>query len=105
MSETLIRTYLAAIEAGDQATAEACLDPAMIFEELPNKVSPQGSTRDLATIRASFAQGKALLASQRYEVVSLVTAGTRVIAEVVWTGQLRDGRILRQRNYDCFAPG
>lgn len=119
MSEPLVRAYMTAIEQGDADAAIACLDPEMIFEELPNKVSPKGSRRDVPTIAASFAKGKALLEWQRYEIHRIADLGAELVAEVTWTGKVRggpemrcasamffavrDGKILRQRNYDCFS--
>ena len=67
------------------------------------------------------------MSSQRYEVVNAVAGGDTVVLEVRWSGTLaisfgtipaggemrarfalvlefRDGRISRQRNYDCFDP-
>ena len=67
------------------------------------------------------------MATQRYEVLNAVACGDQVALEVRWTGTLavpfgnipaggqmrarfavflefRDGKILRQRNYDCFEP-
>jgi ketosteroid isomerase-like protein len=103
------------------------LDPEVIFEELPNRVTPKGGRADLAAMRAGAERGQALLASQTYEVLGGFAAGAQVVLEVKWTGvlkialgslapgdaltaqcamifELRDGRILRQRNYDCYAP-
>ena len=68
-----------------------------------------------------------MITGHRYEVVRAMTDGDRVAVEIVWTGtlkvpygprpagsqmrahvgaffELRDGRILRQRNYDCYEP-
>jgi ketosteroid isomerase-like protein len=68
-----------------------------------------------------------MMAAQRYEVLNAIGSGDRVAVEVRWTGtlavplgslpaggqmrarfaiflELRDGRIVRQRNYDCFEP-
>ncbi len=67
------------------------------------------------------------MSAQRYELLHAVTSGDDVALEVRWTGTLavpvgglptdgemrarfavflefRDGRIRRQRNYDCFDP-
>jgi hypothetical protein len=97
------------------------------FDEYPNRVSPNGSVRDLAAAREGAARGRKLLASQRYDVLNAVAAPNHVILEVQWTGVLaipvgtlpaggemrcksamfldfRDDRIARQRNYDCFDP-
>ena len=67
------------------------------------------------------------MAAQTYEIVDAVADGDDVVLEVEWTGTLsvplvtlpaggqmrarfavfldfRDGKIARQRNYDCFDP-
>jgi ketosteroid isomerase-like protein len=92
----------------------------MRFVERPNMVSPRGSDRDRAEVLASVERGRELLAEQRFEVLDHLAAGDRVVTRVVWTGTLadgrrmtadssmhftlRDGRIARQENYDCFHP-
>ncbi len=71
--------------------------------------------------------GQKLLSDQRYEIVSAVAEGESVAVEALWVGTLaapvgtlregaemraafamffrfQDGRILTQRNYDCFYP-
>jgi ketosteroid isomerase-like protein len=70
-------------------------------------------------------QGRKVLRSQHYEILSEVVQGSRVAVEAIWTGilavplgiltpgsemkaylamffEFRDGRIASQRNYDCF---
>jgi hypothetical protein len=72
-------------------------------------------------------KGRALLTSQRFEILNNVESGNQLSLEVLWTGTLavpigslspgdqmrahfaifleyRNGLILRQRNYDCFEP-
>lgn len=123
----LARRYLAALERGDVQEVLACLDPAIVQEEFPNRLAPHGATRDLAALRAGAEHGRQLLATQRYEIQSAVVDGDRVALEVRWTGRLAvplaglaagdemrarfavfldfaAGLIVRQRNYDCFEP-
>jgi ketosteroid isomerase-like protein len=68
-----------------------------------------------------------VLREQRYDVRGVMEEGDRVALEVLWTGVLaipvstlaagaemrahfamflefRDGKIYRQRNYDCYEP-
>jgi ketosteroid isomerase-like protein len=126
-----VRRYLAAIEAdtGGGATDGAAefYDPDVVQEEFPNRFVPGGARRDLAALREAAARGRAVLRGQRYEVRGAYAVGDTVILEVLWAGllavpvgslaagdemrahfavfiELRDGRILRQRNYDCFEP-
>jgi ketosteroid isomerase-like protein len=119
------RAYLAAVAANADFTVH--LHPEVIFEERPNRVAPAGRVSDLAALRLGAARGQELLRSQRFEVVAGFAAGAQVVLEVVWTGvlavalatlapgdaltaqcamifELREGKIFRQRNYDCYAP-
>ena len=81
----------------------------------------------LAEMAESFAKGRRLLARQTYEIRNEVVAANKVALEVLWTGLLavplgalpagsqmrahfamfldfEDGKIISQRNYDCFDP-
>ena len=76
-------------------------------------------------MREAAARGRSVLRGQRYEVKSAYADGDTVILEVLWAGTLavpvgtlaagdemhahfavflefRNGRIIRQRNYDCY---
>ena len=78
-------------------------------------------------MKEARARGLALLKAERFELVNAVAADDQVAMEVIWTGtvrdaagpsaaghalrarfalfmEVRDGRIVRQRNYDCFDP-
>lgn len=124
----ITRQYLAALE--QMATGDALarfFSPDVVQEEFPNRLVPQGARRDLAALLEGAARGKQLMAAQRYELLSTMVEGERVAIEVQWSGTLavpvgtlaagdqmrarfavflefRDGKILRQRNYDCFDP-
>ena len=99
----------------------------MVQEEFPNRLMPHGATRDLAAIREAARRGSEVMAAQRYEVLNAVAGENQVALEVRWTGTLavpfgsvpaggqlrarfavflefRGGKIVRQRNYDCFDP-
>jgi ketosteroid isomerase-like protein len=88
---------------------------------------PGGATRDLAAIREASQRGRKVLTAERYDVRSAVASGDRVALELLWTGTLavpvgaipvggemrahfamfityRGGKIVEQRNYDCFEP-
>jgi ketosteroid isomerase-like protein len=123
-----IRDYLAAVEAGATGDALAAFyaDDA-VQVELPNRLNPNGGRSDLARMLQRAEQGRHLLRSQRYEIMSETARDHRVVIEAVWTGvlaidvgtlaagatmrahfaivfELVDGRIRHQRNYDCFEP-
>ena len=125
------RRYLAAIEAvtdgGAAPNPLAFLTEDIVQEEFPNRFVPSGARRDLTAMREAGERGRKVMRGQRYEVSSAFAAGDTVILEVLWVGTLgvavgnlspgqemrahfavflefRDGRICRQRNYDCFDP-
>ena len=126
-SSEIVRAYIAAVEAFDEAAAFALLHPQMRFHELPNRIRPKGGVDDLEAMRAGFrraAEGKVLRA-QRYLLVDITEAGDRVVVEARWEGdlvvpigklqpggqlvahlcmvfELADGLIIAQRNYDCY---
>jgi ketosteroid isomerase-like protein len=98
-----------------------------VMHELPNPIAPHGRKRTLADLHAAFGAGRRLLRSQTYDVRSVIEMGDEVAAEVEWTGILnvpfqrlpagyemkasigmfftfRAGKIVSQRNYDCYQP-
>jgi len=120
--------YLRAVANGpsDPALA-ALLDPEIVLEIFPNAIAPQGSRRDRAQMLASAVHGQALVGDQRWDVRGAIVQGETVAMEVEWRGtlrvalgalpagkelharfamflELRDGRIVKQRNYDCYDP-
>ncbi|UNO38942.1 nuclear transport factor 2 family protein [Streptomyces sp. MST-110588] len=96
-----------------------------VHRELPNALFPDGAVRGLPDILKASEQGRRSLSEQHFEVVNAVAAGDQVALEVTWTGTLavplgglpaghvlrahiaaflefRDGKIIAQRNYDCY---
>jgi len=124
----LVRRYLAAIESGASSEALArFFTPDVVQEEFPNRLFPDGATRDLAGILAGAERGRQVLRRQHYEIRSILSSPPAVAVEVVWAAtvaipigtlepgdelrarfcmvlELESGRIRRQRNYDCFDP-
>lgn len=122
------RQYLDAVASGE--SAERLFEfysPDVVIEAFPNRIAPQGNVRRTAEIRAAYEQGKEILRSQNYDVRRIVESGDEVAVELVWTGILaipvmglpagsemkafvamfltfREGRIISQRNYDCYPP-
>ena len=123
-----VRAYLAALQDG--ATGEALArwyTPDALQVEWPNRLNPGGGRSDLATLLRRAERVPALLREQRYEVRSAIARDGRVAIEATWSAglatgfgdvpqgaalkahfamffELRDGRIARQHNYDCFEP-
>jgi len=122
------KLYIARLSAG---TGPEELGPFFtsdfLQEEFPNRLLPNGVTRDLEAMKEARARGKALLKAESFEIVNALATDDQVAMELIWTGTIgqaagpfvagqvlrarfaiflifRDGRIARQRNYDCFDP-
>jgi ketosteroid isomerase-like protein len=124
----IARDYLKAIEQG--ATGEALarfFDPAVLQEEFPNRLLPQGARRTLPDLIEGAERGRKVISEQSFEVHNAIESGNQVALEVTWVGilkkpvqtlaagarmrarfavflEFREGRIMAQRNYDCFDP-
>jgi ketosteroid isomerase-like protein len=122
------RRYLTAVESGTTGDALAAFYAAdVVQEELPNRLTPHGARRDLRAILDAANRGAQVMAAQRYETDTAQASGDSVALEVRWTGTLavpvgslpaggemrarfavflefRNGKIVAQRNYDCFEP-
>jgi ketosteroid isomerase-like protein len=122
-----VREYLLAIEQNAITDPLDFYTPDVEQIEYPNRFLPQGATRDLTAIQEAGERGKAVMASQRFEIVNAVEQGDLVAVEFIWTGTLkvpigslqpgdemlghyamfvefREGKIAKLRNYDCFDP-
>ncbi|MFH9007442.1 nuclear transport factor 2 family protein [Streptomyces afghaniensis] len=109
--------------AGEELAA--FFHPDAVHTQLPNALFPDGTVRHLPDLIAAAQQGHMLLAEQHFEVINAVAAGDQVALEVTWSGTLavplgdltagqvlrahiaaflefRDGKIIAQRNYDCY---
>jgi ketosteroid isomerase-like protein len=101
--------------------------PEIVIQEFPNRIAPQGRVRRAVELRAAYEQGCKILQSQFYAVHRIFESGDEVVAELEWTGILavpvmnlpagsemrafvamfltfRNGKIVSQRNYDCYPP-
>jgi ketosteroid isomerase-like protein len=124
----LARRFIAAVDSGATGdTLAAFVQDDVEQLELPNRLFAQGGRRDRAALLASAEKGQTVLRSQRYEILNLVASGDLVAIEMRWRGELavplgtlqpgdaltghlafflevRDGRIAKMRNYDCYDP-
>ena len=122
------REYLAALENGEAGEALwRFFTPDFVQIEYPNALNPKGQRSDITSVMERSERGKPVLRSQRYAIENAVSNDDGVALEVEWTGVLaiplaglpaggemhahfgvfldfRDGKIARQRNYDCFEP-
>jgi ketosteroid isomerase-like protein len=115
--------------AGDASVAAVleCFHADAEVHEFPNRLVPKGAIHDREAIRRGIIRGRSAVDRQRYEVKANYAFGDVVALEVLWIGRLavplgtvgageelkahfalflefREGRIWRQRNYDCFEP-
>ena len=102
-------------------------DPEATQREYPSRLSPKGAGRRLPSILEAAEQNRKTFESQDYTILHEMASGNRVIFEVFWEGTLavevqslspgstirahfaiflefRNGKIIEQRNYDCFDP-
>ena len=123
----LAREYLASIGTADELGGLRFFADDVVQIEFPNRLVPNGATRDLAALRDAAERGRKVMTAQRFEVVNAIASGEQVAVEALWTGTLavplgsipaggqmrarfaifltyRDGKIVRQHNYDCFDP-
>lgn len=121
------RRYLEILERGEFSDLAELFAPQMVCEQFPNRIYPHGMRFSLPEMAQSFANGRSLLAQQTYEIRNQVVGANTVALELLWTGQLasslgtlsagsqmrahfamfldfEDGKIISQRNYDCFDP-
>ena len=121
----IVTGYLRAIEAHDTETVTGYLHPDIELTEHPNRIVPAGQRADLAGIRALGERGRKLMASERYEIRQMIVEGDRAAVQLAWSGTLavaagplpaghvmrahicsiievRDGKVWRQEQYDCY---
>jgi ketosteroid isomerase-like protein len=123
----LAREYLDSIGKADELGGLRFFADDVVQVEFPNRLVPNGATRDLAALREAAERGRKVMTAQRFEVVNAIASGEQVAVEAIWTGTLavplgsipaggqmrarfaifltyRDGKIVSQHNYDCFDP-
>lgn len=122
-----IHRYFKAIEDGNFAPILEIFASDGVMEQLPNRIYPSGIRSGLSEMQEAFEKGNKLLSSQKYEIRSHTAEGETLAVEVLWVGKLgtsfgklaagselrahsamffkfKDGKIVSQRNYDCFEP-
>jgi predicted ester cyclase len=95
--------------------------------EFPSRLNPSGQKSDLSGILKRSEQGLKVLTKQMYQIESEIVCADRVAIEAQWSGilsvpvgtlpagaemrahlaifyEMKDGKIVVQRNYDCFEP-
>lgn len=95
--------------------------------EYPNAVTKNIAVRTLDDLKTGSDRGKKVMSKEEYDIKNIYSIGDTVILECVWKGTLaipignqpvdgqitayfaqifefKEGKIYRQRNYDCFEP-
>lgn len=127
-NEAIARAYLRALERNDVEAVASVLDPHVRHSEFPNRLTPAGAESDKDGMLAGMRRGASVVREQRFEVLNVLAQGDSLALEVNWSAVLAiplgqtlpagstirarfavflefvDGRIVRQRNYDCFDP-
>ena len=127
-NEKLVLDFLKMLE--QRNSSSELLDfyhPEVEQTEFPNTITKNKTIRSLEELIYASEKGKKVLLKEEYEVRSLISVADTVILECVWHGTLaipigkipaggqmtayfaqifefKDGKIFRQRNYDCFDP-
>lgn len=101
------------------------LHPEIEQTEFPNLLTSSVVVSNFESLMQRIPNGKRLLKEQKYDIQQVYESGDTLIAEVIWTAvvgadvaafkmgqqlkayfccvfEFKDGKIYRQRNYDCF---
>ena len=125
----VIREYFLLLErlVSDAAALEDCLHPEFKQREFPNTLNPRGQESDRADALRRAALAKNILSEQSFRIMNAVESAEQIVVEALWTGRMavdagplkagqelqahfcivcefKEGKIYRQRNYDCFEP-
>jgi ketosteroid isomerase-like protein len=125
---TITKNYLKAIEEGKKEDELAIYYSESVEQvEYPNRLIPNGAKRNLNDLKEASLRGKKVILNQSYDIQKSYVVGNTVILEIIWTakiavpigqipsgGQMKayfaqfiefeNGKIVRQRTYDCFEP-
>src|SRR5690606_14492400 len=120
-----VRAYNEAVERFDAEAAAAWLHEGVVQTDLPNKLYAKGQVRGRDELKRDLRKGRQVLRSQTYPIATIFASGDRVAVETRWEGvlnvplgrlqpgdamvahicmifMLRDGKIVGQKNYDCY---
>jgi ketosteroid isomerase-like protein len=125
---TIAKNYLKALKQGKTGKELAIFFHEEVEQvEMPNRLNPKGTTSNLNMLLQRAEQGKKILKSQEYDIKKTIVQDNTVVMELEWSGVLnvhvgslnagqtmkayfamfidfKDGKIIHQRNYNCFEP-
>ncbi|MBX9768720.1 MAG: nuclear transport factor 2 family protein [Bdellovibrionales bacterium] len=124
-----IKDYLMLLEQFElsESSYANILHPDFSQIEFPNGLNKVGQTSDYSEIFKRMKIGRSILTNQRYQIDSAIEQQNKAYVEANWSGTMAvdagplkkgqqltahfcmafefvDGKIYRQRNYDCFDP-
>ena len=124
-----IRKYFSLLErfSTDRSDYAEVLHPEFRQLEFPNTLNRTGQESDLSSSMERAVKGSKMLSQQSYKIANSVEGPEQIVVEALWKGRMaldagplkagqdlsahfcivcefRDGKIYRQRNYDCFDP-
>jgi hypothetical protein len=125
----VIRYYFSLLESfnTDEIEFKKVLHQDFRQKELPNLLNKNGQESDRTDSIRRAALGKKILSQQKMVIENYFENGAQIVVETTWSGTLaidvgnlkakqsikayfcivcefKDGKIYRQRNYDCFEP-
>ena len=127
-NEKLVLDFLKMVETRQSIGELDSFDhPEIEQVEYANSITKITTTRKLKDLKDGAERGKKVLTKEAYDVKSLVSFENTVLLECTWRGTLaipignipaggqmvahfaevfefKEGKIFRQRNYDCFEP-
>jgi len=83
-----VRRYFAALERADPEGNLAFFTPNVLQEEFPNRLVPNGATRNFEQLREATYKSSKLAVDPRYEVLNVIASGNRAAVEAVWSATL-----------------
>ena len=123
----IIYRYFQLLESfsADPVEFASIFHPDIIQTAYPNQLSNEIKQRSFDIMLESMVTNRIILKSQHFSVLKVVDAGNTLVVEAKWTGEIgvdagqfrrgqimkafictiiefRDGKIYRQRNYDCY---
>jgi len=125
---TIAKNYLKALKQGKTGKELAIFFHEDVEQvEMPNQLNPSGVISNLTTLLERAEQGKKLVKSQDYQIRNAFVHDNTVVMELEWSGimnvhvgtlsagqtmkahfamfiDFKDGKIIHQRNYNCFEP-
>lgn len=120
-----VKSYLKSIEDSETDLLAKYYHKDAVQVEFPNRFNGVTTKRTQEDIVEGSKRGQNVILKQNYDIQKIYEVGDAVIVEILWSGivsmpigklkqndkmvahfamflEFEDGKIIRQRNYDCF---